>query len=361
MYAVPAVIEDVGNLLPAFGGNIVDQATLRSAADDAVSKGNGALADQLLKQADRQSDVVGNQLGRGLTGAAVVAGVTAVTANAVRSGATLSMESTATAGNQVSAEAALVEAAVCFVAGTSVATPDGAVAIEDLDVGDLVLSRDPDTGKQDYKQVLRRFVTPDRSVLSIHLRNAQAVDSTIEVTGEHPFWVTERGWVVARALHPGDLLSTSTSDVLEVVESAEGRRATVYNVEVADFHTYFAGDDGAWVHNNPCSQGGKPISLPAWGKIIVDWTHIFERHMEGGPLAGVGGRTYFPGVMNAKAVMSAVRAAYQSSTKIGIQWDSVAQEERVLLEGQGGGYIIRMWFNKTLNLIETAFPVGSAR
>ena len=49
------------------------------------------------------------------------------------------------------------------------------------------------------------------------------------------------------------------AEVLEVEGSAEKAPATVYNVEVEDFHTYFAGPGRAWVHNNGCGQGKGPF------------------------------------------------------------------------------------------------------
>jgi len=143
-------------------------------------------------------------------------------------------------------------------------TAEGSVPIEDVEVGDFVLSRDPETGRQEYRKVLQRFVTPEKSLLVIGVRNSQAAESKIEVTGEHPFWVVDRGWVFARELRLGDMLST-TYDVVEVVSSAEGSVATVYNFEVEGFHTYFAGAEGAWVHNNPCAKatrGGQKLLGP---------------------------------------------------------------------------------------------------
>lgn len=32
-------------------------------------------------------------------------------------------------------------------------------------------------------------------------------------------------------------------------------RATVYNIEVEDWHTYFVGELGVWVHNANCGKG----------------------------------------------------------------------------------------------------------
>jgi len=94
----------------------------------------------------------------------------------------------------------------------------------------------------------------------------------------------------------------------------------------------------------------KRVNLPAWSKVIVDMAHILERHIPGAPYSS--GRTVFPGTMSERGIMSAIRDAYMSSTKVAVQG------ERVLLRGWGAGMEIEMWFNKATNVIETAYPVG---
>lgn len=64
----------------------------------------------------------------------------------------------------------------------------------------------------------------------------------------------------ARELEPGHdfLLADGREAVLEAVEiedAPEGELFTTYNFEVADYHTYFVGTEGVWVHNtgvDPC-------------------------------------------------------------------------------------------------------------
>jgi hypothetical protein len=94
----------------------------------------------------------------------------------------------------------------------------------------------------------------------------------------------------------------------------------------------------------------KAINLPAWRNITVDMAHILERHTPNGRYAA--GRTVFPSTMNEKGIARAIREAYGSSTKVGVQGT-----DRVLLQGQGRGLTIEMWFNKVTNTIETAYPV----
>ncbi len=107
------------------------------------------------------------------------------------------------------------------------------------------------------------------------------------------------------------------------------------------------------VHSRPPSSellAAKAINLPAWRKVTVDTAHIAERHISGGPLTA--GRTVFPSTMNEKGVIRAIRDAYQSSTKVGVQG-----ADRIKLVGEGAGLKIEMWFNKATNTIETAYPI----
>jgi hypothetical protein len=76
----------------------------------------------------------------------------------------------------------------------------------------------------------------------------------ISTTGEHPFYAWQRGWVPANELHRGDTLLTldgGWATVEKVVETGKWER--VYNLRVAEYHTYFVGCDqwgfSVWAHN----------------------------------------------------------------------------------------------------------------
>ena len=139
---------------------------------------------------------------------------------------------------------------VCFVEGTQVETSEGMQSIEDIRVGDWVLSRGEDTGELLLKRVTNTFVTPAQQVLELEVEDEDGNTETFGVTSEHPFWVKARGWVGAGKLLPGDEIFTSSGGWLRVAGSTwlSGRQ-TVYNIEVEDTHTYFVGEFGAWVHN----------------------------------------------------------------------------------------------------------------
>jgi hypothetical protein len=76
----------------------------------------------------------------------------------------------------------------------------------------------------------------------------------------------DHGWVEARDLLPGHELFTSRGGWLRVSGATwRAHSATVYKLEVADHHTYFAGDAEAWVHNScgdPKFPGKDPTKAP---------------------------------------------------------------------------------------------------
>jgi hypothetical protein len=85
----------------------------------------------------------------------------------------------------------------CFVAGTLVHTQDGPKPIEQIKVGDYVLSR-PESGEDElsYQRVTRTFEYDDREIYFVAWRiynypmNPEV--GYVVVTGEHPFWVKQR-------------------------------------------------------------------------------------------------------------------------------------------------------------------------
>ncbi|HEX8706037.1 MAG TPA: polymorphic toxin-type HINT domain-containing protein [Myxococcaceae bacterium] len=150
-----------------------------------------------------------------------------------------------------------IEGQECFVAGTPVMTIKGLKPIEQIGEGDLVWSRDDETGEADWRPVVRTFVTPNKAVMKLELTDATGQRTVLGVTGEHPFWVKDMGWMGAASLLPGQQVASASGGWLKVGTATwEQDRATVFNFEVEDFHTYFVGDAGAWVHNS-CGPDGK--------------------------------------------------------------------------------------------------------
>ena len=97
----------------------------------------------------------------------------------------------------------------CFTAGTKVLTDEGEKNIEDIKVGDKVLSKDEITGKEAYKEVTATFNHETDEIYRIHVG-----DQIIESTFNHPFWVDGKGWTFVKDLKIGDLLVQSDGNTL---------------------------------------------------------------------------------------------------------------------------------------------------
>ncbi|WP_263053640.1 HINT domain-containing protein [Oscillatoria nigro-viridis] len=118
--------------------------------------------------------------------------------------------------------------------------------MEDIQVGDWVIADDPTTpGGIEAKQVLDTFVRETDALVDLYVDG-----EVISTTGEHPFWVPDRGWVEAADLTVGSLLQTGDGRIVDVdrVQKREGN-FEVYNFNVEGFHTYFVSDLGILVHN----------------------------------------------------------------------------------------------------------------
>jgi RHS repeat-associated protein len=148
----------------------------------------------------------------------------------------------------------VVSACKCFVAGTLVATQDGERAIETIKVGDLVLSRDEVTGQTALKPVVAIIPVQEDKIWNVVVRvsgaEGPAHTETIHTTGEHPFRTEDGRWTLTDALQIGTGIVTVNGAPAVVVSVANtNKMAKTYNLEVADFHTYFVGNDKLWVHN----------------------------------------------------------------------------------------------------------------
>ena len=164
--------------------------------------------------------------------------------------------------------------ASCFAAGTMIETADGDRPIEEIQIGDLVLSANPKTGEIAYKPVVNTYVHVTDTVLYLTIDG-----ETIETTREHPFWVEGQGWTSAELLQPGDVVrlkdgSNLYVDNVEVVELPEGEYAAVYNFEVSDFHTYYVSDFDVLVHND-CKINSKREKYPKVKDIKTGKNTIF--------------------------------------------------------------------------------------
>lgn len=142
----------------------------------------------------------------------------------------------------------------CFEADTLVTTENGPRPIQDIRVGDLVLSRDDVTGETAFKPVVALIDGAERQIWEVMVEVVDAEGAArreiIGTTDEHPWRLVGGDWATTAELYPGAQLVTADGRGAVVVSIGQTDRIErTYNFEVEGFHTYFVGDAGLWVHN----------------------------------------------------------------------------------------------------------------
>ncbi len=146
----------------------------------------------------------------------------------------------------------------CFGAGTPVHTLAGIRPIEQIQVGDLLLSQNTETGTLAYQPVLVTHHNPPSKTLIVNIGGEAVTASTF-----HRFWIAGQGWKMARELKAGDVVRTL--DGLHSVDSIEpGKVQKVYNLDVAEGHSFFVAKEGVLVHDNSVPDlRSSPFDEPA--------------------------------------------------------------------------------------------------
>lgn len=183
-----------------------------------------------------------------------------------------------------------------FIKGTRIHTKDGLKPIEEIKVGDLVLSSPEDgSGKPEYKRVVNTFVFRNKTIRRVSYYDPINGGVVLAATGNHPFWVEGVGWTRADQLKEGDPIRFADGNLSKIVyqypvykfrdepgigwttrgnpwliNPASGQLLDYENyeipeyqsgeldweemtednyLEVEDFHTYYVGSAGVWVRS----------------------------------------------------------------------------------------------------------------
>ena len=144
-------------------------------------------------------------------------------------------------------------------------------------VGDPITSRNEfePGGEIEIKHVEEVF---RRSAPILHLHVGGQV---IRTTGEHPFFAYNKGWVKASTLVIGDRLLCADGQWVAVDDMLDtGEWEVVYNLRIADFHTYFVTDwnwgFSVWSHNTGGACDGPPS-----GNLTTATLNTLQQRLEG--------------------------------------------------------------------------------
>ena len=162
----------------------------------------------------------------------------------------------------------------CFVGGTLVHTERGLVQIQDVQIGERVLSADPITGQQSYQAVTKLIKTENQRVIFIEFNywidpnldfferrkvrkeilakfnlNGIALPSVqFIVTPEHPFWVDGKGWVTANKLTTEDIVVDKDGNKYTAAAAAgynAKAQANIYKINQSNYGLmpYYGSED----------------------------------------------------------------------------------------------------------------------
>ncbi len=166
----------------------------------------------------------------------------------------------------------LVHNRFCFVAGTEITLENGEIKnIENIEVGDIVLSFNEQTGLQEYNKVTNIFKPKHDDLVEYTLSNGKKIISTFD----HPYYVnglnlasyspeltTERYKDLSGivGIQVGDELNLQNNEKVSIVSISEKDRVLTetYIFTVENNHNFYA--NGVLVHNK-CFIAGTLIAL----------------------------------------------------------------------------------------------------
>jgi Pretoxin HINT domain len=141
-----------------------------------------------------------------------------------------------------------------FRSDTTVLMADGSrKPISEVEVGDRVLTTDPDTGERVIREVTGLHVNRDSDMANVTVQDENGKVSTIFTTQTHRFWSrTNNRWEDAADLNEGELLQAFNGSKVTVVEvrTWDGLQ-TMYDLTIQGVHTYYVSSGNAeiLVHN----------------------------------------------------------------------------------------------------------------
>lgn len=149
----------------------------------------------------------------------------------------------------------------CFAAGTLVTLQGFYKNIEQVSVGDVVLSYNEQKKKNEYSTVVQTMIhLVKEKIYTLYVERDKLV-----VTGIHRFYITrgkEASWIPAEELCVGDKVRFADGTLHDIAKiSVEEKSLIVYNFEVSNTHNYYVGRSQILAHNKGGSgssgSGGK--------------------------------------------------------------------------------------------------------
>ena len=178
---------------------------------------------------------------------------------------------------------------LCSFGGeTRVLMGDGTTKpISEIEVGDMVLAQDPETGEVSARRVSDRWKHDDDLV------RFEIDGDVVRTTEDHPFWNdTEQEWQRADQLDAGDMVLTADGRRVKVdVLVGSAGRGSAYNLTVEGLHTYHVlfGSDAVLVHNTCRFVDGQRVATSDALTEANRWLGSGYKDMGGGRFVSADG------------------------------------------------------------------------
>ncbi|WP_444897809.1 polymorphic toxin-type HINT domain-containing protein [Microbulbifer sp. SSSA005] len=139
-----------------------------------------------------------------------------------------------------------------FTPETLILTQDGYKAIIEVQVGDIVLSKNDITGELSWREVTDTFKDWHQETITFTVVDENGIQETITTTAEHPFYIAGQGWLPAGEVGIDTVFAGSSAEgAIKVVGiTVNDSPQYAYNFTVDTDHTYFVGKTDVWVHNH---------------------------------------------------------------------------------------------------------------
>ena len=157
--------------------------------------------------------------------------------------------------------------AACFSGDTLVKTISGYVPISDISIGDMVYSFNEKTGLYEYQPVTNVTKQISGEIVTLSISGVDIVS-----TVSHPFYTSD-GWVKAGELKGDSMLLAKSGYVNPdaINQDSSPKEMWVYNLTVANTHTYTVSERDVVVHN-ACGDSAKlRQNLIDAGDVVPDY------------------------------------------------------------------------------------------
>jgi RHS repeat-associated protein len=147
-----------------------------------------------------------------------------------------------------------------FTSDTLVQTKDGLKPIAEIQEGELVLSRNPDTGEDEYQAVSAVMSSTGRKdLVNITLESGEV----IRATPEHLMFV-EGGLAEARDVRVGTLLITDEGFASVTAVQTNTAEVAVFDLTIENNRNFFVTASRVLVHNiSPCEKAAQAVAKVA--------------------------------------------------------------------------------------------------